>query len=464
MDIIPESVVSVKHPETLVYIFNMSEDVWPFIAAITDKKARQLEIQENTYLADLRLFLFANEEAQVLFLCPRNVSPEYLEYFQQIVGRKSLTILPTQYHSGVICEDILNDDRIMAALIDAANSSRRLTITSYATSPQFLKLMQALRERGITVYTPEAPEEDDAWTVNFFGSKSGIRQLSQQSSSVEPDFQMAGGVVCFGIDDAAKIAARRYIKNNGVVLKTNKGHAGMGVVIFREGDLPMEYRECVKAILSLFQKESYWSRFPIIIEELIFINQTIGGGYPNVEYKILKTGKIELLYYGGMRMSKEGVYKGMEIHNDAISDQITARVVDTGFYIAEQFASSGYRGYFDVDFVAGKNGKLYVTESNVRSTGGTFVHTLAQRYYGKDYMYAAYILSNNSYDVAHLKNPSFKSVKTLLTPILFDRETKEGLVIISENMFLLDKLAYIIFGKTKKKALEIEQRMEELLK
>ena len=79
-------------------------------------------------------------------------------------------------------------------------------------------------------------------------------------------------------------------------------------------------------------------------------------------------------------------------------------------------------------------------------------------------MYAAYILSNNSYDVAHLKNPSFKSVKTLLTPILFDRETKEGLVIISENMFLLDKLAYIIFGKTKKKALEIEQRMEELLK
>ena len=70
-------------------------------------------------------------------------------------------------------------------------------------------------------------------------------------------------------------------------------------------------------------------------------------------------------------MTPDGSFRGMEIHNDVISDQIAARLVDTGFYIAEQYRAAGYRGYFDVDFVASRNGQVYVTESNVRRTGGT---------------------------------------------------------------------------------------------
>jgi hypothetical protein len=189
----------------------------------------------------------------------------------------------------------------------------------------------------------------------------------------------------------------------------------------------------------------------------------VGGGFPNVEYQIQKNGHVEFLFSGGMRMTKDGIFRGMEINNEVISDQLTARMVDTGFYIAEQYRAAGYRGYFDVDFVAAKNGQLYVTESNVRRTGGTHVHAVAEKLFGKDFMYLSYILSNNNYDLLRPDVYTFAEMKQTLQSILFNKQTREGLVIISHNLLSYHKLAYIIFGKNKKRAYELESQMEQLL-
>ncbi len=452
-----------KHPETIVYVFNMSEDVWPFISAISDAKERQAEITENMYLSDLRLFLFANEDADVLFVSPTAISDEFLSYFKTVCGDKGIRVIVPKKHSGVLSDDMLKDESIMQTLLDRANSSRRLIITSYATTLPFLKLISQLRHRGLTVYTPEAPEEEDAWTVNFYGSKSGIRQFAGQSGSLEPDFRMANGLICVGIDDASKIAANKYLKEHGVVLKTNKGHAGMGLLILRHGDLPENYRDCEKAILTLLKKESYWDTFPIIIESFIQVNPAIAGGFPNVEFKIAKSGRVDLLYVCGMRMSAHGVFGGVEISDEVMPERIATQIVDTGFFIAEQYAEAGYRGYFDVDFMVARNGQLFITESNVRSTGGTFVYVLAQRLAGKDFMHTSYIVSNNSYDISRHGNLSFRSLLHVLEPILYQKNSGEGVVLMSENLLRMQKLAFVMFTRTKKRAIEIEKRMEELL-
>lgn len=453
-----------KKHETIVYIFNMSEDVWPFISAMSDTRSRLLEIEENIYLADLRLFMFANEDSDILFVSPTEMSDTFITYFKFLFGIKQIRILVPKKHSGVMSKDVLEDESIMKELVKAANSSRRLTVTSYATTLQFLDVIRELRKRSITVYTPEAPEEEDAWTVNFYGSKSGIRQLAQQSGHVEPDFQMPNGLICMGIEDAAKIAAKKYIKEGGVVIKTNKGHSGMGVLLFRSGDLPMVYRDCEEKILHILQKEAYWQKFPIIIEDFVSVNTLIAGGCPNVEFKILKNGRVEFLYYCAMRITSAGVFQGVEIENDVVSDRLAAQMVDTGFFIGEKYAAAGYRGYYDVDFVAGKNGQIYVTESNARSTGGSFVYHTAMRLFGKDFMYTTYILSTNDYDVSHLSPVTFQDMLDRLASILFDKSTQEGIILVSEHLLLMGKCSYIIFGKTKKRAYELEARMVELLK
>lgn len=451
-----------KKHEKVVYIFNMSEDVWPFISAITDKKMHQWEIDDNADLSD-RGELFSNaDEDGLIYISPKDLDESYVAYVKELFSIKNLEILVPNIHTGVISEDILQDEKIMNRLIEAANSVKKLTLTSYSTSPQFLSLVSELRKRGITVYTPESPEIDCAWTVNFFGSKSGIRQLVQMSGAQEPDLKMPEGVVCSGSIDAATIAANKFIKENGVVIKTNKGHSGSGVLIFREADLPHDYTSCVESILKILKKDTYWEQFPIVIESLINVNPSVAGGFPNVEFKIQKSGKIEFLYYCGLRVTKDGVFQGIEINQDIVTDRVAARMIDTGFFVAERYASAGYRGYFDVDFVAAKNGEIYVTESNTRRTGGTHAYKAGEALIGKEVMKDTYILSDNALELGDSMK-HFLDVYERLKPILFDKTKKEGVVIASANLIRQHRLAYLIFGVNEKKALEIEAQMKHLL-
>jgi hypothetical protein len=443
-----------------VFISNLSEDVWPFISNITDEKAKQIEIEENANLADRDLFSLAGED-RIVLITPKPVSKEFIEYFLSVFGKKRIEVLVPDVHTGRICDDIIKDQKIMNALVTIANSHKKLTLVSYSTSPPFLKLIRALKEKGLNVYTPESPEEEDAWTVNFFGSKSGIRQLAQEGRAEEPDLIMPKGFICSGIDDAAKIAAKKYLKEDGVVIKTNKGHSGMGVLIFRPGDLPSTYKEAENAILLKLKADSYWEKFPIVVEELIVPSLVIGGGFPNVEFKILKNGRVEFLYFCGMRITKEGVFEGIELNDDVISDRIEAQMIDTGFYIGEKYSQTGYRGYFDLDFIVARNGKVYVNESNVRRTGGTHVFETAKELFGKDFMYDVFVLSDNVLPLK--KKYSFGELLKLFKPILFSRKSKEGLVVVSENLLTQNKLAYIIFGRNKKRALETEEKMKNLL-
>lgn len=453
-----------KKHTTQVYIFNMSEDVWPFISAMSDANARSAEIVENAYLGDVRLFQFANASDEILYISPQGMSEAFLGYFRSLFGQKKVTVLTTGQHSGVICDDILHDPSIMSALVDAANSSKKLSVTSYAVTQPFLHLVSTLRDKGLTVYTPEAPDEENAWTINFFGSKSGIRQLAQMSTKEEPDFKMSDGLIAFGIEDASKIAANRYVKEQGVVIKTNKGHSGMGVEIFRPGDLPDEYRACQRSIYEMLKKNAYWKKYPIIIEKLVPVAMTIAGGNPNVEFKIHRNGRIDFLYHCGVLVKNDGTFHGIEIGDDIMPERVAAQIKDTGFYIAERYAAAGYRGYFDVDYLAGKNGDIYVAESNVRSTGGTFVYTTAIALFGSNFMIDTYLFSNNGYNISHLRRQSFDQIKDRLSPVLYSKETKEGLVITSENLLRMQKLSFIIFAKTKKRAQEIEQNMTDLLR
>jgi len=284
----------------------------------------------------------------------------------------------------------------------------------------------------------------------------------QMSGAKEPDLKMPEGVVCSGVIDASKIAANKFIKENGVVIKTNKGHSGSGVLIFRESDLPHEYKACEKAIRDILKKDAYWEQFPIIIESLININPTVAGGFPNVEFKIQKSGKIEFLYFCGLRVTKDGVFHGIEINEDIVSDRVSARIIDTGFFVAEQYSAAGYRGYFDVDFVAAKNGEIYVTESNTRRTGGTHAYKAGEILIGKDFMKDSYNLSDND-----LKLPdritSFSEVKNILSPVLFDKKKKEGVIIASANLIRQHRLAYVIISANEKRTTEIEAQMKSLL-
>lgn len=449
--------------ERVVRIFNLSEDVWPFIQTIGDKKARMSEIEENANLADRDLFSMA-EEFEFTFIAPKKLDPHFVKYFIDVCMMREMEVLVPKMKTGIICEDILKDKAVMDRLVRLGKTCKRLILSSYSTSPYFLHLVSELSSRGIDVRTPEAPEEADAWTVNFYGSKSGIRQLTQINGAIRSDLKMPDGVVSSGVLDSARIAANKYIREGGVVIKTNKGHSGLGVLIFRKGDLPKKFRECQKKIVEIFNGDTYWEKFPIVVESLVKPNPRIGGGFPNAEFLIKKDGEVKLLYYCGMRVDEKGVFGGVEIGEEVLPRRVASRITDIGYLIGEQYAEDGYRGFFDIDFIAGKGGEIFVNESNVRVTGGTHVYQAAVELAGREFMKKVYVLSDNNYSIPSKKIFTFDKLHKLMRPILFERKTREGLVIASSNLLAMGKLAYIIFGKNKRRALAIEEEMKRVLK
>ena len=449
--------------EITVYISNMSEDVWPFIQSMSDPYERQMEIIENAGLAEHDLFSFTGRDNIILVL-PKSVSQKYINYFLELSHNKNFRILTPKFHTGEISKDIISDKQLFVELVNISRNYKKVEIISYTNSSQFLNLVKSIREEGVLIDTPESPAEADSWTVDFFGSKSGIRQLAQQSASREPDFKMPPGLISIDIENTAKMASKMYIKENGLVIKTNKGHAGAGILIFRQNSLPTDYVKCVTEILKQFRHENYWNRFPIIVEKYIDPAQSIGGGYPNAEFRINKNGRLEFLYYCVLRVTPSGIFKGVEINNAVLSDQDTAQIMDTGFFLGEQLASRGYRGYFELDFVAAKNGDIFVTESNVRRTGGTHVYHLAKYLFGKDFMYDTFILTNNAYPVKK-SGPIVEADRLydVLSPILYNPVKKEGIVVAGTRLLEQNSFGYVIFGNSKTRAEKIEEMMDKLL-
>lgn len=448
--------------ELLIYIYNVVEDEWSFLSSIQPIDKRYEMISDCNMSSEC--YLFANSSSsEFIYISPIEISNQFKNYFQIISGNKKVEIHVPQMRTGLICKDLYTDKELFGNLIRRAKKYKKITLISYATSPEFLELKERMIQLGINVKTPEAPEIENAWTVNFFGSKSGIRQLAQQSRAVEPDFIMPEGIICVGLLDAAKIAANRYINEKGVVLKTNKGSGGQGVLIFRDGELPKDYKSCERRIFEMLSEDGYWERFPIIVEQLINVNYLSPTAFPNIEFKIHKNGKIEMLYYCVMMVTKEGKYYGVDIHEDVINERTAARIIDTGYYIAEQYADAGYRGHFDIDMIASKNSHIFVCESNTRNTGGTDIYKLVQHLYGDDFLSDVYVLNRNDYKFSNKETISLKKVIDVLKPMLYDKKKKEGLIIGASETLESNLLMYTILGKNKKRAYQMQEELFNLL-
>ena len=46
------------------------------------------------------------------------------------------------------------------------------------------KIFSCCKSKNKNIVTPESPTEADSWVVDFYGSKSGIRQLSQMQGGL----------------------------------------------------------------------------------------------------------------------------------------------------------------------------------------------------------------------------------------------------------------------------------------
>ncbi|MFA6005991.1 MAG: hypothetical protein WC775_05950 [Patescibacteria group bacterium] len=446
-----------------VYLYNAIEDEWPFLQATSDKKTQKIEINDCYEGAECFLY-FNTEQNDLMYVTGKPISKEYIEYYQTFVGKKNVEIIVPLPKTGQISLDLLEDKKTFNQFIARLKSYDLITIKVYSASPQFYQLLDRLSELNLPLSAPEAPLPKNAWTVNFFGSKVGFRQLSQKYSGAGNLFPMPRGYICPSRDDAARIAAKIFTEKRGVVIKTSKGNEGNGVLIFFENDLPYSYAACTKKISEILRMNAYWEKFPIVVEELIDVDKNIGGGFPSAEGRVTSGGKPEFLYYCVMRVTKKGAFYGVEIHNSLLDTHIGKQVTDITLKVAKEYAQEGYRGHFDVDFLVDKKGKIFANESNTRNNGSSDVAKLAVKFFGPNFPDKTYLISSfrNITFTGSRTSVRFAEIVSFSTPILFSHTTKEG--VMYNGAFILNnkELFYTVFAPNKQAAYRYEKRMAEI--
>ena len=169
-----------------------------------------------------------------------------------------------------------------------------------------------------------------------------------------------------------------------------------------------------------------------------------------------------MYYYCNMIVTPEGEFYGMEMNKDSVAKKIRTNFLKVTRLIAQEFASSGYRGHLDIDTIYGADKKLYVNESNLRQNGGTDVYRITKKLIGAKFFSKAFVISRYR-DLPATFDHSFQAVYHKLEPILFSQKTKTGIIISSESVIRNHGLSYAVIGKNKKNAIALERSLNRIL-
>lgn len=395
-----------------------------------------------------------------IILTPNPIPKALLKHNIDKVGYKNIRNLWPKNLDIRLCNSIRNDPELIEVLIQVFQSNKNVKISSYSVTDDYLNLLRFLEGRATGWHVTNLPRATNPLDlVREIDSKNGFRKIVANLFPRE-NIKLPRGFVCKTEDDVVKAICFFLNADIGFVIKVHNGESGWGVKIidndaiqkFTEGKIKDWLRE-------LFESDQIWNFAPYVVEEFIPVDKTIGGGFPSSEGHITDEGFV-FDYNCGQEVTKDGSFEGVVLSNDIIPDAVNSGMRIGMATIGNKLYSRGYRGVFDVDFAAGKDGNLYVLESNARMTGGTHVYNIMS-YLGISGN-NAYVISNDSF---RYNMPAQKPEKLLarLSDILYPIEYQKRGLIISFVSLNRPVIGIITIGQNKKDAISLMQRTKDCL-
>lgn len=418
-----------------IFLANLAEVALP-LASLMKKARAEEEIFEDHALCDR--FIFSATAGQVL-ITPFPIDKRFFSDSCRLLNLKRVVNLSPKKLKKSLCLSVFGE----VAKIVKENPGVR--VISYAATPEFYELVDYLKDKGLKFVTPEAPKKENFWAADFFDSKAGFRQ----AVSTLPSFpKMPEGATCFGKREITGWAKKLLEKYGGCVVKTNHGLAGAGLKI-------------VKNLNDLSLDERFWLEEEAVVERFIPPDLAVGGGAPNIELCI-RDSKVEPLYVCGMRVSKEGVFQGVEMGRAAIPRKISQVLIAAGKNFGDLLVRHGYRGYFETDWVFGADQKLYPLEANLRRTGGTHVYDLGRQLLGRGFFNNYFVVANNNHHVERASD--YAGVKDRTSDLFYPLNgKKEGVIVTVTNCLKQGKIGYVVVAGNRERAREIEESFQKRL-
>ncbi|MFE0605071.1 GNAT family N-acetyltransferase [Streptomyces sp. NPDC058892] len=171
---------------------------------------------------------------------------------------------------------------------------------------------------------------------------------------------------------AVRLLAARARAGMGTVLKSEHGVGGSGTTALTAGQV--RAAGGARAVLRRLP------RGPLLVEEFIE-GPAEPGAARDLTYDgfVDAAGEVHEVGAAVMDVTAAGAYRGATVGPGAVPEWAREPVLAFGGAVGRELAASGYRGWFDVDFVAGTAGRLAPTETNLRLTGPSAAFMVAAR-------------------------------------------------------------------------------------
>ncbi|WP_063831358.1 GNAT family N-acetyltransferase [Streptomyces sp. NRRL F-2664] len=170
---------------------------------------------------------------------------------------------------------------------------------------------------------------------------------------------------------AARLLAARARAGRSTVLKSEHGVGGSGTTVVTAGQV--RAAGGARAVLRRLP------RGPLLVEEYVG-----APADPDAARDLTYDGFVDpagrVHEVGAALMDvTAGAYRGATVGPGAVPQWAREPLLAFGAAVGRELAAAGYRGWFDVDFVADAEGRLAPTETNLRLTGPAIAFMVAAR-------------------------------------------------------------------------------------
>jgi hypothetical protein len=295
-------------------------------------------------------------------------------------------------------------------------------------------------------YQPR-PAEEVCDLVYQLNRKSGFRRLA-----AELGISTVPGVRCTGFEELVFAVRQRLEEGWTVLVKLDRGSNGYGHLVVRPQDpAATSLRAHLAAGIERFSEQPK----AFVVERFLTFSNV-----PSIEILVTDAG-CQLLYICDMRCPN-GSFSGMITPAEGLPPRVVPELIEAGRRYGNSLHRSGFRGIFDLDAGVTSEGQVFITESNLRRTGGTYLHTLLRRLVGHQYLETHTWLADSR---PGRTDRDFASAVAILDKenMAFTRSRREGILLTADTLAIDGRWRYLIISQSSQGVRELETRLESLL-
>jgi hypothetical protein len=359
------------------------------------------------------------------------------------LGHYQETICVSPEHpSACLSEDVRRERGLRRTIVEYAGPHRRIQLIPYATTKQFLTLAETLRSEDVlSVELPECPLS--LGLRNRLDTKSGFRAFISQFLSGSVTLPL--GYVCYDVPDAAARAWDFLSRGVSCLVKPDDGEGGIGITVFKNGVSRDEVNFRLRS-------NTFLENAPSVVEEYIEGTEIVS---PSVEMFVPPGGVEEprVAYVCVQIFETPLQVGGVLIAPENKAARWFRPLIEMGLTVARALQKQGYAGYFDIDCLASRDGRVYPLEMNTRRTSGTHVHEFAAHLFGSDYASTIALLSADG--IRCRSGITLNQVLDMLRHVLYTRPRQAGILLSETTGVALGRLGCVCIGASGTEVMEL---------